>query len=138
MAQKVTDAMIEDDSLQKALWKWQSRFLFRRQAPQEIIKTNREALEGGDDGDDAQMAGAPLLTERVDPKMLASAAKDSDDSDSAGDEAEEDKADDSENMEGEEDADDDDDCFDEVKVCTKHAAFVRFRETEGYFLHYAA
>lgn len=28
-------------------------------------------------------------------------------------------------------------CFDEVKVCTKNAAFVRYREDEGFFLHYA-
>ena len=33
MAKKVTEVMVEDDSLQRAIWKWQSRFLFRRQAP---------------------------------------------------------------------------------------------------------
>lgn len=44
MTKKVTEVMVEDDSLQRAIWKWQSRFLFRRQAPQEVLKTNIEAL----------------------------------------------------------------------------------------------
>ena len=31
----------------------------------------------------------------------------------------------------------DDDDVQAVKLCSKHAAFVRFRQGEGHFIHYA-
>ena len=46
------------------LWKWQSRFLFRRQAPQEILKAVDEDEFAGEQ-DDQEMAEAPVLTQKV-------------------------------------------------------------------------
>ena len=63
MIDKTVDAMKEDDQMQKALWKWQSRFLFRRQAPQEILKAGEED-EDNEEGSAAEdMNGVPVLTE---------------------------------------------------------------------------
>ena len=63
MIDKTASEMKTDEQLQMTLWKWQSRFLFRRQAPQEILK----AVDEDDFGeqDDQEMAEAPILTQKV-------------------------------------------------------------------------
>ena len=74
------------------------------------------------------MDDAPVLTERVNGPQK--------DSDSSSDqEASDSHSDDSEGKEEESKGDDDD--FSAVKLCSKHAAFVRFRPKEGHFVHYA-
>ena len=50
MIERTAEEMTTDDAMQKAIWKWQSRFLFRRQAPQEILKPNDDQM-GEDDGE---------------------------------------------------------------------------------------
>ena len=65
MIDKLANSMKQDDQLQQAIWKWQSRFLFRRQIPQEILKTNLELLDAENQDPDAP-TDAPILTERVD------------------------------------------------------------------------
>ena len=42
MIERTSKEMESDDSLQKAIWRWQSRFMFRRQAPYEILKPKFE------------------------------------------------------------------------------------------------
>ena len=134
MIDKTAAAMKEDDQMQKALWKWQSRFLFRRQAPQELLKSNDA---GEEEGQDQMMdPNVPVLNDRVKKKMVNgelvemsddSSDKDSDDEESKEEEMPEEMA----------DGQGDDDDFQEVKLCSKHAAFVRFRDKEGFFIHYA-
>ena len=67
MIDKAAAAMKEDDQMQRAIWKWQSRFLFRRQPPQEIIRT--EDLDAADAGQDEELpdkvGGMPVLKERA-------------------------------------------------------------------------
>ncbi len=51
MIERTAEEMVTDDALQNAIWKWQSRFMFRRQAPQEILKPNIDA-ENDEEEDD--------------------------------------------------------------------------------------
>jgi len=52
MVDKICNELKSDDQFQGVLDKWQSRFLFRRQAPQEILKPNEEIDDGFDQEDD--------------------------------------------------------------------------------------
>jgi len=54
MIDRVAEAM-KGENMQQTLWKWQSRFLFRRQAPQEILNANEPEYE--QEGSDAEMQG---------------------------------------------------------------------------------
>lgn len=40
MLKKVFDELQSDQACQEAVWRWQSRFMHRRQAPQEILQPN--------------------------------------------------------------------------------------------------
>ena len=48
MIDKTYKAMKDDKQMQKALWKWQSRFMYRGHPPQEILKAGSEAEEDED------------------------------------------------------------------------------------------
>lgn len=96
--------------------------------------------EGDDDED---MQDAPVLTQKVD-KDQASSSSDKDDSDENdnedngdSDNSEESKLDDKYNPANGDNEQPDELDFQEVKLCTKHAAFIRHRPNEGYFIHYA-
>ena len=40
MLKRVYEEMTSETACQEAIWKWQSRFMHRRQAPQEILRPN--------------------------------------------------------------------------------------------------
>lgn len=48
MLKRVFEEMSSETACQEAIWKWQARFMHRRQAPQEILQPN-SAEEFGDD-----------------------------------------------------------------------------------------
>lgn len=49
--------MLEPKSIENAIFKWQKRFMHRRQAPQEILETNEIVDEEGDEGEGAEKKG---------------------------------------------------------------------------------
>ena len=135
MIERTAEEMTTDDAMQKAIWKWQSRFLFRRQAPQEILKPNDDQM-GEDDGEGQFQDQEGNTLQRVEkPK-----GEDSD-SDESEQSEEEEKSEDSEDSAMKEDKESGDGesagDFKKLKLSTKHAAFLRKRDGEGWFLHYA-
>ena len=85
MVDRVAEAMKKDKQMQQAIWKWQSRFMFRRQAPQEII--NHDEEEDFAEEHEEQVNGVPVLTQKVNLDVKKSNGKElssgsDDDSDS--------------------------------------------------------
>ena len=140
MIERTAEEMTSDDAMQKAIWKWQSRFLFRRQAPQEILKPNGD--QEGEDDDEGQFQDAEGNNlQRVEKPKADDSDSDSDKSDQSEKEEKSENSDDSamkedkdekESGDGEGEGD-----FKKLKLSTKHAAFLRKRDGEGWFLHYA-
>lgn len=95
--------------------------------------------EGDDDED---MQDAPVLTQKVEKDQASSSSdkgsdENEDEDNGDNDDSEESKLDDKyDPVNGANDNPDDLD-FQEVKLCTKHAAFIRHRPSEGHFIHYA-
>ena len=94
MIERTAEEMTSDDAMQKAIWKWQSRFLFRRQAPQEILKPNGD--QEGEDDDEGQFQDAEGNNlQRVEKPKADDSDSDSDKSDQSEKEEKSENSDDS-------------------------------------------
>lgn len=121
MLKKVFDEMQSDQACQEAIWRWQTRFMHRRQAPQEILQPNSAEDAGVD------MAGLqdfPMADEGSESEKSSERSEKSS-------ESEQDK----ENPEDEPSEVEAD--FSKVKLSSKHAAFLRQTSHKKWILCYA-
>ena len=117
LLKKVFDEIQSDAACQQTIWKWQTRFMHRRQAPQEILQPNS-----------AEDAG---LLDDVPMAEEGSQSDDQSDQSSQSDQSGEVK----ENPEDDEQNEEAD--FTKVKLSSKHAAFLRQDSDKKWFLCYA-
>ena len=101
-----------------------------------------EDIENEESDDPAKIGGVPVLTDRVSMNKKVKKEESSDDEEDksnsdSGDGAEVSFEEDNDDEMGDENDEESDSMMQEVKLCSKHAAFIRHRPDEGFFIHYA-